>query len=236
MQKPLSQNSPLTINNLTLNGSHIPSYFANKRSTNLLNNNLHRPPISQVITNSNQMATTTTKYSPLPLGAARTNLAKRERGLLLDVGHMPYPHEGKQQPHQQLDPSPRVLPAPAWLMGNLKITSHGKTTQIGKKGGGGMTDWKSVSQNSTTTTTTSSTTNAHAGQAANAELNHLPEISLLPSCPGALSPTKNLKKKLTPMTNLTTSMHPNVSFNNALDASYFATPVSGMGGSMRDDL
>lgn len=151
------------------------------------------------------------------MGTARTNLAKRERGLLLDVGHLPYTQETIAK---QGDPSPRVLPPPAWLMGNLKITSHGKTTQIGKKG---LTDWKSVSQNTTTTT---STTNAHAGATANTELNHLPEISLLPSCPGALSPTKNMKKKLTPMTNLTSSMHPNVSFNNALDASYFTTPVS----------
>lgn len=187
-----------------------------------MNNNLHRPPINQILTNSNQM--TGTKYSPLPLGAARTNLAKRERGLLLDVGHMPYcvnGHEGgpKQQPHG--DPSPRVLPPPAWLMGNLKITSHGKTTQIGKKG---VTDWKSVSQNNATSTT------GPMSLISNPEANHLPEISLLPSCPGASSPTKVLKKKLTPMSNLTTSMHPNVSFNNNninnLDSNYFATPVS----------
>lgn len=154
-----------------------------------------------------------TKYSPLPLGAARTNLAKRERGLLLDMGHMP-----------QAEPSPRVLPPPAWLMGNLKITSHGKTTQIGKKG---ITDWKSVSQNATTSTTTGVTMSTSTVAVGNyTEPSHLPEISLLPSCPGASSPTKNLKKKLTPMTNLTTSMNPNVSFNSQLDANYFSTPVS----------
>lgn len=127
-----------------------------------------------------------------------------------------------------VEPSPRVLP-PAWLMGNnLKITSHGKTTQIGKKG---ITDWKSVSQGAPVTTTTANAitgaaaaaiTNAHVGVS---ESNHLPDISL-PSCPGALSPTKNLKKKLTPMTNLTTSMHPNGTFSGTLDSNYFATPVS----------
>lgn len=166
-----------------------------------------------------------TKYSPLPL-ATRPSLAKRERGLLLDVGHLPYgttaiPSEnGSAKP---AEPSPRVLP-PAWLMGNnLKITSHGKTTQIGKKG---ITDWKSVSQSqgatATTTTNTNATgvaaaaiTNAHVGSTVTGESSH--QISL-PSCPGALSPTKNLKKKLTPM--------PNVNFSGTLESNYFATPVS----------
>lgn len=185
-----------------------------------MNNNLHRPPINQIITNSNQMAAT--KYSPLPLGAARTNLAKRERGLLLDVGHLPYgTNSTAHEVGKQTEPSPRVLPPPAWLMGNLKITSHGKTTQIGKKG---ITDWKSVSQNATTGSTNAQLGGGGGGGQAitNSESNHLPEISLLPSCPGASSPTKVLKKKLTPM-----SMHPNVSFNtNNLDANYFQTPVS----------
>lgn len=150
-----------------------------------------------------------TKYSPLPLGAARTNLAKRERGLLLDVGHLPYAATTHHEVTvKATEPSPRVLPTPAWLMGNLKITSHGKTTQIGKKG---MTDWKSVSQNTNTASNASTT-----GETSS----HLPEISL------PTGPTKNLKKKLTPMTNVTTNLHPNVSFNNAIDANYFTTPVS----------
>lgn len=143
--------------------------------------------------------------------------------MLLDVGHLPY--ETTTVGKQQQEPSPRVLPTPAWLMGNLKITTHGKTTLIGKKGGGGVTDWKSVSQNAANSTAIS-TNNAHLGSnlpMTNAEqANHLPEISV----PGQItsSPTKNLKKKLTPMTNLTMH-HPNVSFSNNLDSSYFNTPV-----------
>lgn len=129
--------------------------------------------------------------------------------MLLEVGQ----HAGaNQQDNNRADPSPRVLPTPAWLMGNLKITSHGKTTQIGKKG---VTDWKSVvgSQNTT-------------NPIGNTENGHLPEISL-PSCPGALSPAKNLKaKRLVPMTNLTASMHPPQNYANNLDGNYFATPVS----------
>lgn len=157
--------------------------------------------MSQLVANSNQIAAI--KCSPLPLGAARTNLAKRERGLVLDSVH--------HLDNSKSDPSPRVLPTPAWLMGNSKITSHGKTTQIGKKG---ITDWKSVSgQNNANIT----------GTINNSENGHLPDI-ILPSCPGALSPAKILKpKKLNPMTNLTQTA-PNFAKN--LEGSLFATPVS----------
>lgn len=110
------------------------------------------------------------------------------------------------------DASPRILPPPPWLTGNLKVTAHGKTTQIGKRG---VTDWKSVGGTMSTTNVAGSTMNGTAPGAAtipssttlksttapgNETLNH---EFLLPNCPGAsTSPFKSTagnRKKLSPM-------------------------------------
>lgn len=67
---------------------------------------------------------------------------KRDKGTLLDVGLLPL---GGTTPETLKDVSPRILPPPPWLTGNLKVSSHGKITQIGKRGV--ITDWKTIGGN-----------------------------------------------------------------------------------------
>lgn len=132
---------------------------------------------------------------------------KRERPLL-DVGLMPL---GVNTPELAKDVSPRILPPPPWLTGNLKVTAQGKTTQIGKRG---ITDWKSVGTITTaagaaaaaaTTTISGSTTNGQQGAmtkstTAAGDPSCGNNEFLLPNCPGATaSPYKGNKKKLSPM-------------------------------------
>lgn len=96
--------------------------------------------------------------------------------------------------------SPRVLPPPPWLTGNLKVSSQGKTTQIGKRG---ITDWKSIGGKHTS---------SDLGISNHQYNHHLPSSSsdfLLPDCPGAsISPYKaSGKKKLTPMVSVSSELH-----------------------------
>lgn len=138
------QCSPINLNNLTI-GGNLPQY---KKNSNVFG--LH-----------GLQKVGGTKQSPLNFGA-RTNLAKRDRGLLLDTGLSPFLFGTTNT-----DVSPRVLPPPPWLTGtsNLKITSQGKTTQIGKRGV--VTDWKTIT---------------NGGSKNNGENNDF----IFPNCPGGL--------------------------------------------------
>lgn len=98
------------------------------------------------------------------------------------------------------DSSPRILPPPQWLTGNLKLTSQGKIAANGNSKRRITTDWKSVGN-------TMGTTHKH---------NDGDLIPILPNCPGA-SPKKtnsnSLKKKLSTLSSiyqepaLTTPVH-----------------------------
>lgn len=117
------------------------------------------------------------------------------------------------------EPSPRLLPPPQWLTGNLKMTSiHGKNTQIGAATNAinvngnskrRITDWKSVGLANNTAT----------GPKQFTDNNNSSNIDfVLPNCPGAtVSPKKssnihstsnnNLKKKLSSLSNVTQHHH-----------------------------
>lgn len=123
-----------------------------------------------------------------------------------------------QNPMQQIkDSSPRILPPPQWLTGNLKLTSQGKIgNAINATNGNSkrrITDWKSVGIANNIGTT-------HKHNDSNNDL-----VPILPTCPGAISPKKvnnnSLKKKLStlssiyqdPSHNLTTPVSVETSFN-----------------------
>lgn len=98
--------------------------------------------------------------------------------------------------------SPRILPPPQWLTGNLKVTSQGKIGNTINVSNGNskrrITDWKSVGiANSMGTTHTHTHTHKH-----NDTSNEL----VLPNCPGAISPKKSnsnsLKKKLSTLSSI----------------------------------
>lgn len=85
--------------------------------------------------------------------------------------------------------SPRILPPPQWLTGNLKLTSQGKmgnAINANNNSKRRITDWKSVGIANNMGTT-------HKHTESNNDL-------VLPNCPGAISPKKSnsnsLKKKL----------------------------------------
>lgn len=113
----------------------------------------------------------------------RPTLVKRERNGTDNTGNlMPL---GTLESGAFKEASPRILPPPPWLSGNLKVMAQGKVTQIGKRG---ITDWKSVGTTSKTAVE--------------------PSEFLLPNCPGAsTSPYKGNKKKLSPMSNLPIDHH-----------------------------
>lgn len=138
-------------------------------------------------------------FSPLNF-TGRNNLVKRDRGILLDVGLSPYGYNSGDISAANIlskEPSPRVLPPPQWLTGNLKITSQGKTTQIGKRG---ITDWKTISSSNPALSTS-------------IPIPGKDDLFTLPNCPGAsTSPYKGLKKKLSPMATMShDSQHYNTS-------------------------
>lgn len=95
---------------------------------------------------------------------------------------------------QTKDSSPRILPPPQWLTGNLKLTSQGKignaTNGFSKRR---ITDWKSVG----IANNNIGTTHKHSESS-----NDL----VLPNCPGATSPKKlnsnSLKKKLSTLSSI----------------------------------
>lgn len=116
------------------------------------------------------------------------------------------------------DSSPRILPPPKWLTGNLKLTSHGKIgNTINATNGNSkrrITDWKSVG-----IANNIGTMNKH-----NDTTMHMSNDLVLPNCPGAISPKKSnsniLQKKLSKLssiyqdTNLTTPVSDNFGICN----------------------
>lgn len=112
--------------------------------------------------NNNNIKTNNSKHSPTPLQqlGLRASLTKRERGLILNttsgvgsnllLGTMNSVNSNSNNNNNgnninsTNETSPRLLQPPPWLMGNVKITSQGKITQIGASKRG-MTDWKTIS-------------------------------------------------------------------------------------------
>lgn len=104
-----------------------------------------------------------------------------------------------QNSMQQIkDSSPRILPPPQWLTGNLKLTSQGKIGNAINANNGQskrrITDWKSVGISNNIGTT-------HKHNDSNNDL-----VPILPNCPGAISPKKSnsnsLKKKLSTLSSI----------------------------------
>lgn len=133
--------------------------------------------------------------------SSQTQLTRKRDRPHIDIGLMPLGIINT--PDAAKDMSPRTLPPPPWLTGNLKVTAQGKTTQIGKRG---ITDWKSVGGTNVVSNTMngaanpSSTTLKSTTAPGSESLNH---EFLLPNCPGAsTSPFKSTagnRKKLSPM-------------------------------------
>ena len=201
------------VNGLSINGS-VPQYFSHKRSSNIL---LLQQMVAQKAA-ANQLKQ---NHSSNQLPASRTTvITKRERERdrnhqLLDVSLMSLGgyttgSVNASSHHPVKEPSPRTLPPPPWLTGNLKITSHGKTTQIGNGNGKRrITDWKSVGINNNGHGAELSSSKNHNGDSVNGGTEFI-----LPNCPGAtLSPYKssqsnsNAKKKLSPMPNFSPDNH-----------------------------
>lgn len=177
--------SPVSINNLSINGN-FPQYFSHKKSSNILG--LHQVSQKSNIKPNNH------NISNSNLNTARPSLVKRDRphidlGLIPGLGAITSLESTKEL-------SPRILPPPPWLTSsNIKVNTQGKSTQITKRS---LTDWKSVG---TITGTTKGNINSDANE------------FLLPNCPGATSPLKGNRKKLSPMTNLSDNLFGSVSKN-----------------------
>lgn len=204
----IGNNSSTSTLNMT-NGNLPQHYFNNyRRHSNILA--AAAAADSQHSNKSNQL-----KQNQMPI-TRNGVMTKRERDRthqLLDVSLMPLsnnlnsiaPSNDQSTPKE---PSPRILPPPQWLTGNLRMTGQGgKGTQIGHSTNNNnskrrITDWKSVGignskysmQNENVYNANTSNTNAG---------NDL----VLPTCPGAtISPKKSsnnnsLKKKLPAMGN-----------------------------------
>lgn len=107
---------------------------------------------------------------------------------------------------QSKEASPRNLPPPPWLTAaNLKVSAHGKSTQIGKRG---LTDWKSIGVGGKHSSSDLGVSHTNHQYTSNHILHHHFNLQpssnndfLLPDCPGASSsPFKaSGKKKLQPM-------------------------------------
>lgn len=140
----------------------------------------------------------------LIIHSSQSQLTRKRDRPHIDIGLMPLSMINTPDAANK-ETSPRILPPPPWLTGNVKVTAQGKTTQIGKRG---ITDWKSVGGTMSTinvvsnttatipTTTTIKSTTSPSTESLNQEF-------LLPNCPGAsTSPFKNTagnRKKLSPM-------------------------------------
>ncbi|XP_037025387.1 cyclin-dependent kinase-like 4 isoform X2 [Bradysia coprophila] len=169
--------SPVSINNLSINGN-FPQYFSHKKSSNILG--LHQVSQKSNIKQSNHTN----------LNTARPSLVKRDRPHI-DLGLIPLGLGVTTEPSTK-DLSPRILPPPPWLTSsNIKVNTvntHGKPSQITKRS---LTDWKSVG-------TITGTAKSNAPSEANE--------FLLPNCPGASSPLKGNRKKLSPMVNFSENL------------------------------
>lgn len=198
-------------NGFVLSGQTLPQYFNYRRHSNILgvsdqiilpkNTQIGRPPV----TNTNQST-----LHQLPFNTRTNVMTKRDRtNHLLDATLKPLngtslssilPTNDAMQTTTK-EPSPRILPPPQWLTGNLKLTAQGKNTQISNSQINGsnmngkrrITDWKTVGISSNNGTT------HKYNESSNNEL-------ILPNCPGATtSPKKSnnnsLKKKLSSLSN-----------------------------------
>lgn len=201
--------SPVTLinqNSKTLTISNrVPQYFNTKRNSTILTlENLAAHKVTTNYLKQNQLSQFTVGRSNV--------ITKRERERphqLLDISLMPLNAMENAAASKEMlkEPSPRILPPPPWLTGNLKLTAQGKNIQIGNNTNGKrrITDWKSVGVNG----------NAIQRSTHDNDL-------VFPNCPGATaSPQKSnpfnnnlTKKKLSPMSTLAQS-------NNASN-----TPVS----------
>lgn len=204
-----------TTNTLNLTNGNLPQhYFAHRRHSNIL--------AATTVADSHQLSNKSTQVKQNQIPMTRNGvMTKRERDRthqLLDVSLMPLNNNFNSiapPANDQLtvkEPSPRILPPPQWLTGNLRLTGNGaggKTTQIGNatsnnNGKRRITDWKSVgiSNNNGNNTKYAST-----AQMQNENIYNSGNDFVLPNCPGAtISPKKSsnnnsLKKKLPAMAN-----------------------------------
>ncbi len=160
---------------------NFPQYFSHKKSSNILG--LHQVSQKSNIKQSNHNT----------LNTARPSLVKRERPHI-DLGLIPLGLGTTTESTKES--SPRILPPPPWLTSSnhVKVNTHGKSTQITKRS---LTDWKSVG----------TITGTAKGNNLPSEANEF----LLPNCPGATSPLKGSRKKLSPMINFSDSLFGSVS-------------------------
>lgn len=101
------------------------------------------------------------------------------------------------------DSSPRILPPPQWLTGNLKLTSQGKIGNAINASNGNskrrITDWKSVGIANSNSNNNNNVGTTHKHSDSSNDL-------VLPNCPGAISPKKSnsnsLKKKLSTLSSI----------------------------------
>lgn len=155
---------------------NFPQYFSHKKSSNILG--LHQVSQKSNIKQNN--------HNSNNLNTARPSLVKRDRPHI-DLGLIPLGLGNTSESNKEL--SPRVLPPPPWLTSsNIKVNTLGKSTQIAKRS---LTDWKSVG-----------TITGTAKHNVPSEANEF----LLPNCPGATSPLKANRKKLSPMINFSDSL------------------------------
>lgn len=192
--------SPVTLvnqNNKNPPINRVSQYLNTKRNSTILTlENLAAHKVTANYLSQNQV-------SQFAIG--RSNIiTKRERDRphqLRDASLMPFNsiEDAAVTREMQKEPSPRILPPPPWLTGNLKLTAQGKHIQIGNGTNGKRrtTDWKSVGINGNVIQRSS-------------QDNDL----VFPNCPGAtVSPQKTnsfnnvSKKKLSPMYNLTQSIN-----------------------------
>lgn len=198
-------------NTLNVTNGNLPqNYFTYRRHSNIL----AAAADTQMSNKSNQLKQT-------QMSIARNGvMTKRERDRthqLLDVSLMPLNNNFNSiappnEPTTLKEPSPRILPPPQWLTGNLRLTGQGsKGTQIGNSTSNNnskrrITDWKSVGI-SNNVANKYSMQNENIYNTNSSNNNTAGNDLVLPTCPGAtISPKKSsnnnsMKKKLPAMGN-----------------------------------
>lgn len=110
---------------LLLNGQNLPQYFTHRRHSNVLS-------VSDqlILPKNTQFSKSTTNQ--IPSNMRTGTMVKRERNLIdatLKTLNTVLPNDSQSQSsstiQQTKEPSPRILPPPQWLTGNLKLTAHG---------------------------------------------------------------------------------------------------------------
>lgn len=203
----IGNNGGTTTLNVT-NGNLPQNYFTYRRHSNIL----AAAADTQISNKSNQL-----KQNQMSI-ARNGVMTKRERDRthqLLDVSLMPLNNNfnsiaPSSEQTTLKEPSPRILPPPQWLTGNLRLTGQGKGTQIGNSTSNNnskrrITDWKSVGNNVANNKYSMQNENIYNTNSSN---NNMAGNDLvLPTCPGAtISPKKSsnnnsMKKKLPAMGN-----------------------------------